>query len=317
MPWTDRGTKSRIRTSPTTLQALLAGAPTLSALTGAEALAAFRNIDGNNYYPQIFIPDYEDYYQKEGDPVVVIYVTDKPSRDGSYSYIGYKYENGGLVEYQMIDEQVLQQERVWVISINENVDNIGELPTSSYGGQMVNNGRAGRIDRLAVYDAKESWAGGASELRIRGVLESWNGLDSDGQVGGRPTVVSTSRPTGMSIKNIGRNEIGSEIEIDYPLHFLEEDSKFLEDEVQLAFVLFEADVWPNDVSQATYRLANGEQRMFKYCSAQEHYDVGSVFTSMPPADFRSPIFPSGIPDTQYISFFSRQNQSIRYNTEIY
>ena len=121
----------------------------------AEKLAAFRNIDGNNYYPQIFIPDYENYYQKEGEPVVVIYVTDQPSRDGTFSYMGYKMGNGGLVEYAMIDEAALQQERVWVLSINENVDNLGELPPTDFGGQMVSNTTGGRIDKLAVYQAHE------------------------------------------------------------------------------------------------------------------------------------------------------------------
>ena len=154
-------------------------------------------------------------------------------------------------------------------------------------------------------------------MRIRGVTESWNGLDANGQVGGSPTIVSTSLPRGVRVANLTRSDIGSEIEIDYPLHVFDQQNGFLEGEVQLAFVLFEADVWPNPVNEATYTLANGEPRMFTYCSAQQHYDVGSVFTTRPPDGWNSPVYPAGIPDTHFISTFSRSNSYIRYNTETY
>ena len=280
-------------------------------------LEAFRNIDGNNYYPQIFIPDYENYQSKPGDPVIVFYLTDDPGRDGTYSYVGYKVEDGKLVEHAMINEQSLKNERVWVFSINENVDNFGQVNIPDFGAVQVNNGTGGRIDRIAVYDAKESWAGGSSELRIRGVMESWNGLDASGEVAGRQTIVSTTHPMGIRVKNLTRAELGSELEIDYPLHDAWDQQEFLNGEVQLAFVLFEADVWPNSVNQASYKLANGEPRMFTYSSAQEPYDVAQIFAASSPEGWRSPVFPSGIPDSQLISTFSQQNQSIRYNTETY
>ena len=180
-------------------------------------------------------------------------------------------------------------------------------------------GRGGRIDKMAVFDNKESWAGGASEIRVRAYLESWDGVSDDGRGEHFETIRSGNSPSGVHLRNFSREEIlsGEVVEVDYPLHEGWEVKEFMNDGVQLVYVIFEADTWPNTVAQASYALANGDPRLVKYASAQEPYDVGSIFGAKSPENWRSPVFPQGIPDSQMIANFSKRTPAIYITTEEY
>jgi len=282
-------------------------------------LNRFRNVNGNNYYPQVFIPDYYDYQTKVGEPIVVFYLSDQAGPNG-YVYTGYHLEDGELKPFGPVDEERLQSLRIWVMSINENVDNEGRVIDP--GMNMVKtpgSGRGGRIDKMAVFDPKESWAGGASEIRVRAFLESWDGVSDDGRGEHFETIRSGTSPYGVPVRNFSREEIrgGEVVEIDYPLHEGWEATEFMKDGVQLVYVIFEADTWPNSVVEASYALANGDPRLVKYASAQEHYDIGCVFGAKSPENWYSPVYPQGIPDSQLISNFSKRTSGIFITTEEY
>ena len=279
-----------------------------------QKFASFQNIEGNNYYPQVYIPDYEDYDEKEGDPVLVFYLNDQEGPNG-YEYMGYTVDGGELKEYGPVNETNLESLKVWVMSINENVDNDGnvlqDLLLNSEGVE-----HAGRIREMAIYDPKESWAGGVSEVRMRAYIESVSGVDADGVAIQSETHRSTSSPLGITVRNFTRDEIIGKhtIELDYPIVGNWEINDFDKDAVQLSYVLFEADVWPNSINEASYQLPNGDSRLFKYSSAQEHYDIGGIFGAKPPEQWTSPAYPEGVQDSQMIWNFSRKDQDIFFTT---
>ena len=178
---------------------------------------------------------------------------------------------------------------------------------------------ADALTRWPSYDPKESWAGGSSEIRVRAYLESWDGVSHDGRGDDFQTVRSTNSPAGIPLRNFSREEVlnGEMVEVDYTLHEGWQAEEFLNDGVQLVYVIFEADTWPNNIGEATYSLANGDPRLVKYSSAQEHYDVGCVFGTKPPANWRSPVYPNGIQDSQLISNYSKRSPGIFISTEEY
>lgn len=82
----------------------------------------------NDKYPQIFIPFYEELRGKKkigvSEPVVVIYVDENENDE----YEGYFFNNGLLQKLNfLIREEYARTNEVWVISINERVDEKGDV----------------------------------------------------------------------------------------------------------------------------------------------------------------------------------------------
>ena len=257
-------------------------------------MASFRNIEGKNYYPQIFIPDYEDYQTKDKEPVVVFYFSDTEGPNG-YEYMSYHIVDGKLAPNGLINEARLQDERVWVMSINENVDDFGDLPADLGTGQTVSsgNGNGGRLAKMAIYDHKESWAGGSSEINVRVYLESWDGLDHNDEIADYKASRSTDNPRGYRVRNFSRQEIAEKLTVDvnYMLHDDWGDDEFLNDGVQMVFVIFEDDVWPNVSNKCSHQLTNGDLRLYSYRGAQDPYDVRGVFRTTSPEGWKQRIIP--------------------------
>lgn len=109
-----------------------------------DALNAFKNIDGANYYPQIYIPKFqheEDMKEEknytssasnaEEEQIVYIYYSRDSEVDSSTnendSYAGYVFDSttNQLVYWGMVNEEYANDNEVWVISINESVGNGG------------------------------------------------------------------------------------------------------------------------------------------------------------------------------------------------
>ena len=219
-------------------------------------LASFQNIQGNNYFPQIYIPDYADYQTKRGAPVIIFYLTDQIGPEG-YEYTAYHIQDGKLEPFGSVDEERLQGLKVWVLSINENVDNNGRMYDMRSNTTTVStSGKSGRIDKMAIYDPKESWAGGASEVRVRAYIETMNGLDADGRASDIRVAHSANSPAGVPVRSFTREEINGKqmVELKYVLHEGWDVQDFEKDGVQLSYVIFEADVWPNTAWISTQKL---------------------------------------------------------------
>lgn len=127
----------------------------LSSLFGNEGnldnyLASFKNIKGSNYYPQLFIPFYDELKSANrigiANPVLVI-----ATGADQYSFTAYQNVNGKIIELpNKVDELFAKQSEVWVISINERVDSKGNLLTELI---TKDNGN-GRVQGLSYPNAK-------------------------------------------------------------------------------------------------------------------------------------------------------------------
>ena len=110
-----------------------------------EALKAFKNIDGSNYYPQIYIPKFEheeDMREEKNytapntnaatEQIVYIYYSGDSEVDSATnetdSYAGYVLDSSNnLVYWGMVNEEYANDNEVWIISINESVGNGGNF----------------------------------------------------------------------------------------------------------------------------------------------------------------------------------------------
>lgn len=104
-----------------------------------EGLAAFKNLEGQNFYPQIYIPrlqNDEDYpnlntsnITGDDDVRVVIYGGAIPnSSSSSETRLSYEInEDGLLVAWQVIGEPYANNHEVWIFSLNDLLDPLGRL----------------------------------------------------------------------------------------------------------------------------------------------------------------------------------------------
>lgn len=107
-----------------------------------EGLASFKNLNGRNFYPQIYIPkllqDEENSINNftsqtnnvgEDDSVkIVIYGGDSIPNNSSLIYPGYIVDtDGDLIDWGFINEEYANDHNVWVFSLNEVVDDQGRL----------------------------------------------------------------------------------------------------------------------------------------------------------------------------------------------
>lgn len=114
-----------------------------------EALKAFKNIDGSNYYPQIYIPKFEheeDMREEKNytapntnaatEQIVYIYYSGDSEVDSATnetdSYAGYVLDSSNnLVYWGMVNEEYANDNEVWIISINESVGNVMVTPIAT------------------------------------------------------------------------------------------------------------------------------------------------------------------------------------------
>lgn len=107
------------------------------------ALNVFKNIDGSNYYPQIYIPKFQHEEDMKAEnnyiptnlidspEVVYIYYSGDSEVDSATnendSYAGYVLDSttNQLVYWGMVNEEYANDNEVWIISLNESVGNGG------------------------------------------------------------------------------------------------------------------------------------------------------------------------------------------------
>lgn len=139
-----------------------------------EALLFFQN---QGLYPQIYIPFVEEVENRKTDEPIV-FVNAIGADDSVTSLQGYYYEDDVLKETSfLIDEEYAMNHEVWVISINERVDENGNPIMESFGDgiDFIDDGaKASRSGIKFEYVKKikcpdlseiESWFYGAPELR--------------------------------------------------------------------------------------------------------------------------------------------------------
>ncbi len=251
---------------------------------------AFSNIEGRNYYPQVFIPFYDE-LKASGklsikDPVLVIYTIDSPNS----VYQGYLLgSNGGLIKTQMVSEAYAKENEVWVISINERVDSEGNLidayvkdTGSRTQGVAYPNAR---FATMKIDSHKEEWVAGASEVHIKRYLSFfWFDQYSSTPVAGN--VTSEDVPNdgdGWRIKEVKRKDVGKTLTINWTYISNWPDKNYVFDfgpvhTNYFYYVVFEYDAWPTGLRNAYIPDAgvSGNTIYTCYRSADTYYKMDYI-----------------------------------------
>ena len=227
----------------------------------SKALGAFKNLGGENLYPQIYIPFFEKHQANRNntsarnssheDGYIEFFIYD--GNEGPTSVPSYIYnEEGDIIPTgTIVNEAYASNNEIYVISINETVDNDGEIPppivnSTSQTQSLVNF----RIKDLTIKDNKESWLGGASEIHIKSNGTTWNHLlggSTSGLLVSIPNLRYTAQTElmGYEITKIPRQEVGYLMpNINYPLHINWSVDNYFVDPIVYTYVIFEYDKWP-------------------------------------------------------------------------
>ncbi|MDQ3073655.1 MAG: hypothetical protein M3Q97_10380 [Bacteroidota bacterium] len=134
-------------------------------------------VNGFGYYDdtlyiQIYIP-YKDLVDRNENPVICINYSDE------YDTLQGMFLNGsGTIDYISVDSNYAKENLVWVISVNETIDNKGLIPEQPYTlNKTMSTGKAAEINRIWVTESKEKWAGGKSEISHLTIHVSHNYLN--------------------------------------------------------------------------------------------------------------------------------------------
>ena len=165
------------------------------ALSGNEkfktSLEAFKNIEGENYYPQIYIPFYEELSEEstssngrimsvENDPLFVFFTGDN-SED---IYPAYQWDEASeeLIKTDiLVDEEYALTHEVWVISINERMDPADGsiMDESNLTNARTQSTPSAYVDQIKCKCHKESWAAGRSEVHMLLLVSDWGFENGD------------------------------------------------------------------------------------------------------------------------------------------
>jgi len=169
-----------------------------------QALTEPLQVNGQTLYPQIFIPFFEEQQTAEppiepGDPgtpdpclnvistgpiypnpVIVPYSGDEIA--GQEVFTGYTYDQSGLlIENIPVDECFAKKHRVWAVTLNERVDETGNItqPVSGTPPQTTTVERAADtyIPSMTIKENKESFIKGASEIYLIAAVSWENGIN--------------------------------------------------------------------------------------------------------------------------------------------
>jgi len=141
-------------------------------------LDAFKGLDGEDYYPQIYFPFFEKHQAAKNNVAsgsnlvdnqeVVLY----DGNESAPSFPVYQYDDitDSLAATGIYaDEPYALANELLIISLNET----GDPGVTGGTGQTQANINF-RIQNLNVKDGKESWVAGASEVHIRAWGQTWN-----------------------------------------------------------------------------------------------------------------------------------------------
>jgi len=264
-----------------------------SSLLGSKEgiMNAFANIEGKNYYPQLFIPFYDE-LKANGklsikDPVLVIYATDSPNSE----YQGYSINNNGdLVKTKMVSEAYAKENEVWVVSLNERVDSEGNVINfheKETGGrtQGVSYPNA-RFATIKIDSHKEEWVSGGSEVHIKRYASfyRYDQYSSNQAALNYTEEDALNDGDGWRIKEIKRKDVGKTLTVNWvyagnwPDKFYNFDNGTSYHTDYLYYVVFEYDPWPAGMRTASIQDAGLSSIPINssYRSTDTFYKIGYI-----------------------------------------
>lgn len=232
-------------------------------------LVDFNIASGEKFaHPQIYIPFYDE-LKANGmlgvkDPVIVLR-DGPPSNDGLYQ--GYTYKNDRLCDRGMISEEFATENEVWVISINERVDQSGNLRNARQETYTQSI-----IDRLTIKGSsclKEDWVGGNLEVNVI----RW--FDNISQTSTGARFYSDGAADGDRVANVSRKS-AKKSTTQWNLNFdfitgWNTDATYTNLEYAY-YVIFEYDPWPAGTSDAVFSSSFS----YEYRSYEGYYDKNII-----------------------------------------
>lgn len=230
-----------------------------------KALDAFRNINGENLYPQIYIPNFSKHQQQlrttsanriaNTDITAEFVIYDGNETVSEVPSYTYNEEGEVIPTGSIVNEQYAMNNEIYVLSINESVDNDGILPPQiATSHPPAINTVNFRIEKIYVKESKESWLAGDSEVNIKSIAATWNHrrdgnpLDAVVEYPTLRYVDNSNNYKGYEIKKVPRSDInsgvGSQYTINYPLNENWKVDNFFTDPIAYTYVIFEYDKWP-------------------------------------------------------------------------
>jgi len=236
----------------------------MTEMSVTEAQDAFKAIEGTDYYPQVYIPYYEEMSARraagrvaiEDVPPIVLFVDDTQDEFPAYAL----NETGELEETgQLIDEEYALAIEVWVISINETY--FGDDNTDGSSESTVV--KSARIRGVKAKCNKESWAAGASEVHIITMLSSFNFTEGSLLLyGGRDF-------QGGQLKKIRRRDIGDWVGLNFKVILQWDNWPDTRDYAN--FVIFEYDSWPTGKRDVSFAHSAQQSYEIVYRSSHSKY----------------------------------------------
>lgn len=262
------------------------------------SLTAFNDLEGNKYFPQIFVSNYRN-LKSSGrigttNPILAVFYSGDETQMSAKAY---QLNASGKWEFvKMVTEDVINSQEVWVFSLNETfVDTIdlSILPKTSI--PKVQKGPSGPPDDrcsdgihywpyfeyMTIRDKKESFLGGKSDIWTK-TYTGWNTPNSVNPCNSSLSrIMWTNNPNGdVFIKKFMRYMIpntASYVVCGYAGSWdpgpgnvggWQGDA--------FNYVIYEKDSWPTGVKSTTINN-NGYNGNYQYRSADGYYDKGIIY----------------------------------------
>lgn len=247
------------------------------------SLEQFKGIGKSNYYPQIHIPFFESFKERNAGqsnsklasntpPMFVIYAGDESQE----IYEGYQLNDKGELEETgiFIDETYAQTNEVWVISINERVNNEGVVDNawqySESSNSRVSAYGDGVIPTIKVKSHKESWTMGASEVHVLRYVDNSTFTDRNGK---KIATQGRGENEGDQIVKASRKDVKKKRTLAVDFNLVPGWNNMTTDQVY--YVIFEYDTWPTGLRDARWDKSNGTL-ILQYRSADSWYDKRQI-----------------------------------------
>jgi hypothetical protein len=278
-------------------------------------LGIITDSEGQNHYPQIYIPNIEELKKNNilgtKPPILVIYVSGIDENRTEFD--GYFLNDNKLEKMPFqITEAYSKSNEVWVLSVNERVNNNGEVSSNSSSSPILKSAKSAincQIQNMKIKSHKESWVSGASDVSIR-TYKTYSNIFAPNTT--QEAIIdgdcSSSSYLGIDIRKFSRNEVSNKknILINFNLESNWKVDNFYTDPVRLLYVIFESDGWPAGVKSFTI-YENGAIVNLYYRSTDHYYDAGSIYGNTLNGSFSS----------VYAGSYSVSNSEIEFNTTLY
>lgn len=262
------------------------------------SLAAFNDLEGNKYFPQIFVSNYGN-LKSSGrigttNPILAVFYSGDEAQTSAKAY---QLNASGNWEFvKMVSEDFINSQEVWVFSLNETfVDTIDlsilpktSVPKAQKGPSGPPDDRCSDgihywpyFEYMTIRDKKESFLGGKSDIWTK-TYTGWN----------TPNSVNPCNPSLSRI--MWTNNANGDV-------FIRKYTRYMIPNIALYvvcgyagswdpgpgnvggwqgdafnYVIYEKDSWPTGVKSTTINN-NGYNGNYQYRSADGYYDKGIIY----------------------------------------